>query len=240
MQPRSISPLPSGPGVISGGAVPAFVLFERFPMIQSPREDFRHSVWKSALVKRWRVHRLEIEVNTHGSTKVILLPDKVEGEAVAAVETILRQLMQEGTRNILCNFSRTEIVADAGLAMFVSVLKDFHRLQGQMAFCLLKPGVRELFAAAGLTNVYHYYDQDEALQAQVLRELTSHFSDYVDCHSIRLRHDTDRRYIEIYLEFDGELKMKQVQRSIDTIKNDLETKISNTEVLIIPATANPS
>ncbi len=183
---------------------------------------------------------MEIEVNTHGSTKVILLPDKVEGEAVAAVETILRQLMQEGTRNILCNFSRTEIVADAGLAMFVSVLKDFHRLQGQMAFCLLKPGVRELFAAAGLTNVYHYYDQDEALQAQVLRELTSHFSDYVDCHSIRLRHDTDRRYIEIYLEFDGELKMKQVQRSIDTIKNDLETKISNTEVLIIPATANPS
>ena len=102
---------------------------------------------------------LEIEVNTHDSTKVVIVPAEVDGVAVAAVEAVLRRLIEEGVRNILCNFSRTDVVSEAGLAMFISVLKDFHRLQGQMVFCLLKPGVRDVFAEAGLTNLYHYYNR---------------------------------------------------------------------------------
>lgn len=179
---------------------------------------------------------MEIEVNAHGSTKVVIIPAEVDGAAVAAVEAVLRRLIDEGVRNIVCNFSRTDVVSEAGLAMFIAVLKDFHRLQGQMVICLLKPGVREIFAAAGLTNLYHYYDQEEALQADVLRELSAHFDEYADFHAIRLRRDGDRLYIEIFLEFDGELKMKQVQQSIDKIKGNLETKIKNSEVLIVPTT----
>lgn len=179
---------------------------------------------------------MEIEVNTHDSTKVVIVPAEVDGVAVTAVEAVLRRLIEEGARNILCNFSRTEVLSEAGLAMFISVLKDFHRLQGQMVFCLLKPGVRDVFAEAGLTNLYHYYDQDEALQADVLRELSAHFDEYADFHAIRLRRDTGRLYIEIFLEFDGELKMKKVQQSINKIKGNLEAKIKNSEVLIIPTT----
>ena len=177
---------------------------------------------------------LEIEVNTHGSTKVVLVPAEVDGVTAAAVENVLRRLIDEGVRNILCNFSRTEVVSEIGLAMFISVLKDFHRHRGQMVFCLLKPGLRDVFAAAGLTNLYHYYDQEEALQADVLRELSAHFDEYADFHAIRLKRNTDRQYIEIFLEFDGEQKMKQVQQSIDKIKKNLEAKIPNSEVLIIP------
>ena len=179
---------------------------------------------------------MEIEVNTNGSTKVVIVPGEVDGTAAAAVENVLRRLSDEGVRNIVCNFSRTDIVTEAGLSMFLSVLKDFHRLQGKMVFCLLKPGVRDVFAAAGLTNLYHYYDPEEALQADVLRELSAHFDEYADFHAIRLRRDTDKLYIEIFLGFDGELKMKQVQQSIDKIKFNLETKIPNSEVLIIPTT----
>ena len=182
---------------------------------------------------------LEIEVNTHGSTKVVLVPAEVDGVTAAAVENVLRRLIDEGVRNILCNFSRTEVVSETGLAMFISVLKDFHRLQGQMAFCLLKPAVRDIFAAAGLTNLYHYYEQDEALQADVLRELTAHFNEYVDFHEIRLRREGDKLTLAIFLEFDGELKMSQVQQSINNIKRNLESKIKSSEVWIIPTTKPP-
>lgn len=177
---------------------------------------------------------METTVNSHGSTKVVLVPSAVDGETVVQVEKVLRQLIDEEVRNIVCNFSRTEAVSEAGLAMFIAVLKDFHRLQGQMVFCLLKPGLRDVFAAAGLTNLYHYYEQDEALQADVLRELSAHFDEYADFHAIRLRRDTNRLYIEIFLEFDPEKKMRQVQQSINNIKRSLETKIKNSEVLIIP------
>ena len=113
---------------------------------------------------------MEIPVNTHGSTKVVVLPSAVDGEAVTQVETVLRQLIAEEFRHIVCNFSQTDSVSDAGLAMFINVLKDLHRVQGQMVFCLLKPALREVFSAAGLTNLYHYYEQDEALQADILAQ----------------------------------------------------------------------
>ena len=179
---------------------------------------------------------MEIEVNTHGSTKVVLVPIEVDGVIAADVEAFLRRLIDEGVRNILCNFSRTEVVSEAGLAMFIAVLKDFHRLQGHMAFCLQKPGVHKMFAEAGLANLYHYYDHDEALQADVLRELSADFDDYADFHEIRLRRDSDKISIQLFLEFDGELKMKQVQQSIDKIKGNLEGKIKNSEIMIIPTT----
>lgn len=177
---------------------------------------------------------MEITVNSHGSTKVVNIPPAVESDTVFLVETVLRRLIAEETRNIVCNFTQTEIVSEAGLAMFIAVLKDLHRLQGQMVFCLLKPGLREIFAAAGLTNLYHYYEQDEALQTEILRELSAHFDEYADFHAVRLRRDESKLYIEIFLEFDPEQKMRQVQRSINKIKRQLETKIKNSEVLIIP------
>ena len=179
---------------------------------------------------------MEIPVNTHGSTKVVVLPSAVDGEAVMQVETVLRQLIAEEFRHIVCNFSQTDSVSDAGLAMFINVLKDLHRVQGQMVFCLLKPALREVFSAAGLTNLYHYYEQDEALQADILRVLSAHFDEYADCHEIRLRRDLNRLFIEIFLEFDGDKRMRQVQQSIRNIKRDLENRITGSEVLIILTT----
>jgi anti-sigma B factor antagonist len=177
---------------------------------------------------------LGIEVTTNGSTKVVILPMEVDGTTALDIEETLRRLFDEGTRNIVCNFSQTEVLAEIGLTMFISMLKEFHRLQGKMVFCFLKPNVREIFAAAGLTNLYHYYDSEEALQADVLRELSANFDDYADFHAIRLRRGTDKIFIEIFLGFDGEQKMKQVQQSINKIKGNLEEKIKNSEVLIIP------
>lgn len=181
---------------------------------------------------------MEIEVNTLGATRIVILPAKLDGVAVAAVEDTLRRLIGEGARNILCNFSRTEAVPEAGLTMFISVLKDLHRLQGQMAFCLMRPEVRETFDAAGLTDLYRYYDHDEALRVEVLRELSAHFDEYADLHAIRLRRSADKLTLELFLEFDGERKMRQVQQSIDKIKFDLEAKIKDSEVLIIPTTGS--
>lgn len=183
---------------------------------------------------------MEIEVNTLGATKVVIIPAKLDGIALAALENTLRGLIGEGNRNILCNFSRTAALPPDGLAIFIAVLKDLHRLQGQMAFCLMRPEVRETFDAAGLTSLYRYYDHDEALRVEILRALSAHFHEYADLHAIRLRQGTNQLSVELFLEFDGDRKMSQIQQSIDKIKLDLEAKIENSEILIIPATSAPS
>ena len=76
----------------------------------------------------------------------------------------------------------------------------------------------------------------QALQADILRVLSAHFDEYADCHEIRLRRDLNRLFIEIFLEFDGDKRMRQVQQSISNIKRDLENRITGSEVLIIPTT----
>lgn len=177
---------------------------------------------------------MDIEVSRQGSTWMVMVPASVDGDAAAEVEAVLRRLIGDGARSIMANFSRTRTVSADGAAMFTAVLKDLHRLEGKMAFCLMAPGVREVFAAAGVTNLYRYYDQGEALQVDVLRELSAHFDEYEDFHAIRLRREGDRLFIEIFLEFDGERKMGEVQKSIDRIKANLEAKIKGSEVLIIP------
>ena len=77
---------------------------------------------------------MEIAVNSHGSTKLVLVPSAVDGETVVQVEKVLRQLIDEEVRNIVCNFSRTETVSEAGLAMFIAVLKDFHTCRARWFF----------------------------------------------------------------------------------------------------------
>jgi ferrous-iron efflux pump FieF len=78
---------------------------------------------------------------------------------------------------------------------------------------------------------------DETLQFVILQELTAHFDDYERFHGVRSRRSGGDVYIEIFLEFDGNRKMGEVQQVIDQLKSDLEAKIQNSRVSIVPTTA---
>src|SRR4030042_2013702 len=68
----------------------------------------------------------------------------------------------------------------------------------------------------------------------ILRELASHFNEYEALHGIRSRRTGGNVYIEIFLEFEDERKMSEVQQIIDSIKTDLEQKIQGSHVVIAP------
>jgi len=88
-------------------------------------------------------------------------------------------------------------------------------------------------------SVYDLLDRalEESLQIVILRELAYYFDEYEAIHGIRSRRSGANVYVEIFLEFDGERKMADVQKVIDTIKNSLESKINGSEIVISPATA---
>ena len=75
---------------------------------------------------------------------------------------------------------------------------------------------------------------EEELQLVVMKELAEHFSLYEQLHGIRLRRSGGNIYIEIFLEFEGEMKMCDVQNVIDRITLSLEEKIPKSSVNIIP------
>ncbi len=75
---------------------------------------------------------------------------------------------------------------------------------------------------------------EEELQLVVMKELAEHFHLYEQLHGLRSRRSGGNIYIEIFLGFDGEIKMCEVQEVIDRIKISLEAKIPKSSVNIIP------
>ncbi len=75
---------------------------------------------------------------------------------------------------------------------------------------------------------------EEELQLIVVKELADHFHLYEQLHGVRSRRSGDSIYIEIFLEFNGEMKMCAVQGVIDRITLSLESKIPKSSVSIIP------
>ena len=88
-------------------------------------------------------------------------------------------------------------------------------------------------------SMYDLLDRalEESLQLVILSALASHFDEYEALHGIRSRRSAGNVYIEIFLGFEDERKMSEVQRIIDSIKVDLEQKIQGSHVVISPARA---
>jgi cation diffusion facilitator family transporter len=78
---------------------------------------------------------------------------------------------------------------------------------------------------------------DEELQLIIVRDLAVFFNDYTALHEVRSRRSGNNVYIELYLEFDGEKRMCEVQETINRIKSSLEANISKSSVSVVPTSA---
>lgn len=97
------------------------------------------------------------------------------------------------------------------------------------------------FSAYGViaTSVYDLLDRtlEDFLQLVILRELTAYFDEYEAIHGIRSRRAGGNAYIEIFLEFNAERRMAEVQKVIDEMRANLEQKIPGSQIVIAPATS---
>lgn len=97
-----------------------------------------------------------------------------------------------------------------------------------------------LFSAWSLSSssIYALMDRalEETIQLVVLGELADFFDRYAAFHGVRSRRSGGTLYVEIFLEFDGALRMSEVQRTIDEMRQNLEGKIRQSRVAIVPAT----
>jgi ferrous-iron efflux pump FieF len=88
-------------------------------------------------------------------------------------------------------------------------------------------------------SVYDLLDRalEESLQIIILKELAQYFDEYEAIHGIRSRRSGANVYVEIFLEFDAERKMGDIQKVINSMKDNLQKKITGSEIVISPTTA---
>jgi len=96
---------------------------------------------------------------------------------------------------------------------------------------LLLAGYREI--SSSLPDLFDKTLEEE-LQLVILRELAGSFEKYHEFHGVRSRRSGSRIHIDIFLGFDPEQKMGDVQGFIDAFKRSLETRIPGSVVCIIP------
>jgi ferrous-iron efflux pump FieF len=84
------------------------------------------------------------------------------------------------------------------------------------------------------SSLYDLLDRtlEEERQIVILAELARHFHDYEELHGIRSRRSGAQVYVEIFLEFDPEKKVSEIQGAIDTIRRDIEKKLQGSSVTI--------
>jgi divalent metal cation (Fe/Co/Zn/Cd) transporter len=88
-------------------------------------------------------------------------------------------------------------------------------------------------------SIYDLLDRtlDESLQLVILAELAAYYQEYVALHGIRSRHSGSNVYIEIFMEFESDQRMSEVQEVINRMRASLEQKIKGSQVVIAPAAA---
>lgn len=94
-----------------------------------------------------------------------------------------------------------------------------------------------LFATLGIfsSSVRDLLDRtlEEERQIMILAELAHHFHDYEELHGIRSRRSGAKVYVEIFLGFDPEKKVGDVQKAIDRMRRDIQGRIQGSEVAIV-------
>lgn len=79
---------------------------------------------------------------------------------------------------------------------------------------------------------------EENIQLVIMRELAVHFDEYHDFHGVRSRRVGSRVFIELFLEFEPDRTMREVQNSIENIRSGMEKSIKSCEVIIAPSVSS--
>ena len=74
---------------------------------------------------------------------------------------------------------------------------------------------------------------EEASQLIIMRKLVEHFDDYESVHKIRTRRSGSQIYIEVFLGFNAELTMMEIQKKIDRLSKAIQDAFMGAEVAII-------
>ena len=84
------------------------------------------------------------------------------------------------------------------------------------------------------SSFYDLHDRtlEEADQIVILRELAQRFHDYEALHGIRSRRAGGQVFVEVFLEFDSEKTMGEIQTVVDALCRSIETQIPSSRVAV--------
>jgi cation diffusion facilitator family transporter len=75
---------------------------------------------------------------------------------------------------------------------------------------------------------------EETTKLRIMRHMVEHFADYEHLYQIRTRRSGPRVYVEIFLQFDPELRIRDVEQTINGLRSAIGASIPGADVTICP------
>lgn len=158
------------------------------------------------------------------------------------VKTIQLERMEKSS--LLTSQRRFYVIKfSTNVLVIVSLFISFFFGQSKLAiyFDLLSATIITMIILLSATKILRYsvrdlldYALEEKYQLLILRSLANHFNRYKNIHNIRTRISGGKIYVELFLEFDGDLKHAEVVETANSIQSEIKGLIHCDEVLIIP------
>jgi anti-anti-sigma factor len=102
-----------------------------------------------------------MDIKQYGNVKIAQMPVRFDAQTSREVEKVLQEVLESGTKTILCNFAQTEYISSAGLRVLLAVAKNLKKAEGQLYLCSTMTFVREVLETSGLTTVLKIFESEE-------------------------------------------------------------------------------
>ena len=100
---------------------------------------------------------MEIKEEKRGDVKIIGLRGRLDAETSPSVEKRLIDLIDQGERRLVFDFSELTYISSAGLRVLIGVARNLQKTNGVAALAALSDHVHEIIKIAGFTSIFSIY-----------------------------------------------------------------------------------
>jgi len=104
---------------------------------------------------------LDIDSREENGVAVVELEGKMSTSTAPEAETYLKELLAEGTNQILLNLEGVDFIASTGLRVILATGKKLLASQGKLVICCLNPTVSEVFRMSGFSRMFAVFDTEQ-------------------------------------------------------------------------------
>jgi anti-sigma B factor antagonist len=97
---------------------------------------------------------MELKVTRHGHVAVVHPGAQVDGRSAFQFEQDILELLQDGTRHVVVDFSAVTLFASAGIRVLILMLHKLDARDGALVLCGLTQYVRNVLDVSGLTSQF--------------------------------------------------------------------------------------
>ena len=107
---------------------------------------------------------MQIEKSKRGEADVVALAGRLDVNTAPELDECLTQLVDQGARSLILDFSRLEYMGSAGLRSILAVGRMLKALQGKLFLCGASGIVKNVLVMSGFSGMFALVDSIDQVE----------------------------------------------------------------------------